>query len=83
MLGVVLFSAIFLNANKPWLKENNTCERKSLTQLAQAREQVVPLCTECSVVAWGRTQAPKNSETAAQMLRYWNITPDKKLYFNK
>ncbi|MBW3374427.1 hypothetical protein KYK31_10640 [Hymenobacter norwichensis] len=83
MLGVVLFSAIFLNANKPWLRDNNTCERKSLAQLAQAREAVVPLCNECSVLDWNKTQAPENSETAAQMLRYWRITPDKKLYFNK
>ncbi|WP_022825163.1 hypothetical protein [Hymenobacter norwichensis] len=82
-LGVLLFSAIFLNANKPWLKENNTCERQSLVQLAQARESVVPLCSECNVVDWGRTETPENSETAAQMLHYWNITPEKKLYFTK
>jgi hypothetical protein len=83
IVAVVVFSAIFLNANKPWLRDNNTCERKSLAQLSEAKGRVVPLCAECSVMAWGKIPSPEHSETQAQMLRYWNITQDKKLYFNQ
>jgi len=84
ILGVVLFSAIFINADRPWLKEKNSniCERAGLERIAQATEPVVRVSAECAVMSWWKINSPQHSETNAQLLEYWGVTKGKKLYYH-
>ncbi len=81
--GVVVFSGIFINADRLWLKENNACERAGMERLAQATEPVVRLSAECMVMSWWKINDPQYSETQAQLFEYWGITKGKKLYYHE
>ena len=82
--GVVLFAAIYINADSFRLQDlqSNRCEREGLERLAEATEPVVRVSGECAVMAWWKINDPKYSETNAQLLEYWGITKGKKLYYH-
>jgi len=82
--AVCLFAGFFLYANvelNPGL--TNGCERWSLDQLARAKEPVVELTDACYVLAWAPITDYYQSDIQGQMLYYWGVTPDKKLYFQR
>jgi hypothetical protein len=85
LAGLVLFSAIFINADRLWLKEENSniCERQGLERIAQSTEPVVRVSAECPVLSWWKISHPKYSETNAQLLEYWGVTKGKKLYYHE
>jgi hypothetical protein len=79
--GVVLFGAIFMNADKLRMTDNNQCERQALAQLAQSPEPTVQLDNSCTVMAWEKITDPLQSEYNAQLLELWGVTKGKKLYY--
>lgn len=82
--AVCLLGAFFLYADarlNPGI--TNDCERWSLDQLARAKEPVVELTNTCYVLAWTPITDYYQSDIQGQMLYYWGVTPDKKLYFQK
>jgi hypothetical protein len=81
--GVLVVSAIYMNADKLWIKENNSCERRELEELARSPLPVVPLGYSCTIVAWDKMTDPQYTEHTAQLLHYWGITDSKKLYYQK
>lgn len=83
LAAVVLFSAIYLNADKRLPTVTNACERESLTRLAHATEPVVRLGAGCTVMSWHQIKNPQESESRAQLLEYWGITQGKRLYYNE
>ena len=83
LTGVVLFSAIYINADSFHVKEDNACERRGLEQLARATEPVVRLSNECSVLSWTKSNDPQDSQNSAQLLDYWGITQSKRLYYHE
>ncbi|WP_046246899.1 hypothetical protein [Hymenobacter terrenus] len=83
-LGAVLvFSAIYINADKKLPAVNNACERENLERLARATEPVVRLGAGCTVMSWVKTGSPQESEVNAQLLEYWGITQGKRLYYQE
>lgn len=81
--GVLAVSAIYLNADKLWIKENNKCERQALATLAASPNSVVQLDNSCTVMAWTPIKTPEASGYQAQLLHYWGITDTVKLYYQK
>lgn len=81
--AVVLFSAIYLNADKKWPTVTNACERENLERLARATEPVVRLGAGCPVMSWGQAGTAQESETNAQLLEYWGVTKGKRLYYQQ
>jgi hypothetical protein len=79
--GVVLFGAIFMNADKLKMTNNNQCERQAFLQLAQSSEPIVHLNTDCTVMAWEKITDPLQSDYNAQLLEFWGVTKGKKLYY--
>ena len=79
--AAVLFSLIYLNADRRPPNVTNACERANLTRLAQATEPVVRLEADCLVMSWERTPSPQNLENNAQLFEYWGITKGKKRYY--
>lgn len=84
-LGLVgLVSLFFTLADlRPTLPETNGCQRWSLDQLARAPEPVVQLGPYCNVLSWTPITEPQQSALNAEMLRYWGVTTEQKLYFQK
>jgi hypothetical protein len=80
--GLGLLLLVFMNADRRlWLRENNSCERQALAQLAHAPEPVVRLPADCPVMSWERITDPAQSATNADLLYYWGVTPDRKRYY--
>ncbi|MBC8083760.1 MAG: hypothetical protein H7Z21_11160, partial [Hymenobacter sp.] len=85
VVGVLVFSAIYINADSFRTKENNACERLGLERLARAPESepVVRLSAECTVMSWWKINDPQYSETNARLLEYWGITAGRKRYYHE
>jgi hypothetical protein len=80
---LVLFAifVIFMNADR--LKTDQyTCERKSLEFLAISPGDTTLLPNKCNVMSWDNLSDPKISEMNAEMLKFWGITKEKKLYYH-
>lgn len=75
------FAAIFMNADKLRMTNNNQCERAALQQLAQSPEPIVHLDSDCTVMAWEKITDPLQSDNNAQLLELWGVTKGKKLYY--
>jgi hypothetical protein len=65
---------------------NNGFERWGMEQLAYSKESVVRIAyisEENTVLSWIPISDYNQSEYSAEMLLYWHITPDKKLYYQQ
>ena len=77
IIGVML---IYTFADKPGF-DNNLCEKKALEKISNSSEKVVKLNSDCSVISWYTVLKPDDSEPGAQLLYFWKIVPEKKLYY--
>ena len=80
--GIIGFLLIFAIADEPG-SNKNLCEKKALTTIANSPEKTVQLNYDCSIMAWGKTTNFYDSDANTWMLKYWNVTERKKLYFQK
>lgn len=82
LIGLFPFFAIYMNADR--LKTGQYhCERNALEYLANSTDEIVLLPTDCNVMSWGPITDPKLSEHNANMLKFWGITKEKKLYYHQ
>ncbi|KUG08376.1 hypothetical protein ASU33_09400 [Solirubrum puertoriconensis] len=63
------------------LRENN-CEVAALQTIAQSKEKVVHLESDCSIMNWGTITDSKYSEEQGKMLHYWRITKEEKRFYH-
>ena len=82
--GLLGISAVFMFADKP-LKPaaSNAFERQALTRLAATPGPVVQLPAEGRIMSWEPISSPPLSDTNAQLLYYWGITPEVRQYYQK
>jgi len=80
--GVIIIMLIFTYADKPNFSEN-VCERQALETIAQSPEKIVFLKSDCTIMSWEKITDYKDSELNAKLLQYWNVTKEKKLYYQK
>jgi len=80
--AVTALALIFLNADSS-MHKYNVCERKSLDAFSASTEKVVLLNAECSVLSWEKISDPQVSETRTELLYRWNVTKEKKLFYQK
>ncbi|GAB2456922.1 hypothetical protein GCM10011375_05220 [Hymenobacter qilianensis] len=52
------------------MTNNNQCERAAFQQLAQSREPIVHLNSDCTVMAWEKITDPLQSDNNAQLLEF-------------
>ncbi|GGF17074.1 hypothetical protein [Hymenobacter cavernae] len=83
LIGLGLFLVIFMLSDKPIVSDNNACERQMLAQLAESPEKTVRLADDCTVMSWTKTTNPADSDTNAELLHYWNVTSEKKTYYQQ
>lgn len=83
LIWVALFSCFYLVTDTLFLKGNNLCERQGLESLAQSTESIPRISAECTVMSWWMMNKPEYTETNAELLQYWGITKNKKLYYQE
>ena len=74
------FGLVYTNADHPG-KGSNACEKATMRQIANSDEPVVLLRSGCSPLSWGKITNPDDSGEKAELLYYWNVTREKKLYY--
>jgi hypothetical protein len=79
---IVLILFIYTNSDEPQF-DNNECERAALKEISMSTDSIVQLDYDCTVLSWRKIEKPKDSELNAELLNVWNITKEKRLYFNK
>jgi len=77
---VVAISLLFTLADEPKFN-TNACEKEALLTLSNAKEEIVFIPNDCSIMSWDKITDPKASELNAQLFHYWNVTEKKKLYY--
>ena len=58
------------------------CEKSALTVISNSRDSIVRLDQNCPILHWDIIRDPKYSNQASQLLKYWRITEQKKLFFS-
>jgi hypothetical protein len=83
MGAVVVVAAIYLNADRRlYATLDGVRERQHLEMLAAAGPApVVQLPYKRTVLTWDPVNEPLSSLTSAEMLHYWGVTKDIKLYY--
>ncbi|MBE9467567.1 MAG: hypothetical protein IMY72_04485 [Bacteroidetes bacterium] len=54
-----------------------------MRKIATSKDSIVKLNNDCNVLSWDKIIKPKDSDLNAQLLNFWGITKEKKLYYNK
>lgn len=80
LIGLFILFAIYMNSDR-LETEKYLFERKCLEILANSPNEVTALPATFNVMSWTPITDPKFSESNATMLKFWNITKEKKLYF--
>ena len=81
LIGLFVLFAIFINSDHLETEEYH-CERKALDFLVNSPDEITILPSGCNIMSWADPFAdPKRSELNAEMLQFWGITKEKKLYY--
>jgi len=80
--GIFLFAlfAVYMNSDRIET-EKYRFERQCIENLAKSPSEVTKLPATFNVMSWYPLTDPKQSESNATMLKFWNITKEKKLYY--
>jgi len=82
LVVITVFALIFTFADQPEFGKND-CEKVALEKIAQSTDNIVLIGSDCNLLSWEKITDPKVSELNGQLLKDWNITSDKKLYYQK
>ncbi len=63
--------------------DENKCEIQALKNISNSPEKVVELSDDCNIMSWDKITDYKNSELKSELLLFWNITNEKKLFYQK
>jgi phage/plasmid-associated DNA primase len=78
IIGVLLLYTI----NDDGLFDKNQCERKALKEIAESKDTLVRLNTNCSVLSWDTIFKPEDIKLNSKLLMIWHITKERKSYSN-
>jgi hypothetical protein len=81
-VGVIIFMLIFTIADNP-IVDANKCEREALMELAKSNQKITLLENDCDVMCWNRMINYEHSESQAVLLKYWGVTKEERLYYQK
>ncbi len=81
-VGVVLFLAIFVNADLP-LPVQNQCERAALETIARSPEIIVRLDAACTVLAWKKISDYRDSDLQGELLQRWGVTEERRYFYQE
>ncbi|MBE2289494.1 MAG: hypothetical protein IAE95_08070 [Chitinophagaceae bacterium] len=79
---LIPLARLFL-ADKMFNQFDNSCERRAMSMLAAAKEKVVELPGDCTVMEWYKVTTPADSKKNTDMMRVLGIISEEKLYYQK
>ncbi len=82
LLMITIVLLFFTFADFEGLTENR-CERNAFKKIASAKGPVVEIPENCNVLSWNPSNDYKDSEKRSELLYFWNITNERKLFYNK
>jgi len=80
--GIIMFLLFFCYTDKS-TKGINKCQREALLNLSQTRDSIVLIGSNCNIMSWDKILDYRDSEFNAELLKYWGVTKEKKLYYQK
>lgn len=82
-IAAAVVFALFYTFADPILPRGNACEREMLGLLSRSEERIVQLPAYCKVISWEIAVHPEMSKANSELLFFWNITKEPKLYYQK
>lgn len=79
---VAIVALIFTFSDKPEFGKNE-CEINGLMEIAQSKDSIVEVKSDCNIMSWVKITDPNMSELNAGLLKKLKITEVKKLYYQK
>ena len=79
-LIIIIFAVHFIKKDMV-VEKVNECERSSLEKISQSPDSVVFIDNGCWIMYWGRTTDPNESQLNMELLRYWGVIKEKKLFY--
>lgn len=81
LIGLFVLFGIYMNSDRLETEEYH-CERKAIEYLVNSPDTIIILSTDCNIMSWSDIyESPKRSELNAEMMQFWGITKEKKLYY--
>jgi hypothetical protein len=80
--GLIFVLLVFIVADFEGFGENS-CERMALKKMADSKEKIIELPKDCFVLGWENKFDYAQTEKEAELIYFWKITNEKKLYYNK
>jgi hypothetical protein len=62
---------------------NNKCEKVSLKIIATSKDTIVKIHNDWNSIKWKITADPEDSRLNGEIIFYWGITKNEKLYFQE
>jgi len=79
---IIIFLLIYCYEDKS-TKGINKCQRNALITISESKDTIVLVSSDCTVMSWDKIKDYKESELNAELLKYWRVTKEKKLYYQK
>jgi hypothetical protein len=82
LIGIFGILLAFTNADE---RDNSDylCERNALEQLSYAKDSIIFIKNDCTVMSWSRPADYNETELNAELFLHWGITKEKVLYYQK
>lgn len=82
VVAVILCLLLFTVADMKGIGRNS-CERQAFEKMARSTESIITISRDCFVIDWQNTLDYKQSEKKAELIYFWGITSEKKLFYNE
>ena len=79
---IIAVSLIFTIADEPEFDKNG-CERLALERLSNSDQKITLLDNDCNVLSWEKIAKPEESIYNARLIKFWGITKEERLYYQK
>ncbi len=82
LTGIIVYLLLLTVADFKGIGKNK-CEKEALEKMVESEEKIVPLPNNCYVLSWNNEQDYLHSENKAELIHFWGITSEKKLFYNE
>lgn len=80
--SILVLLSFFTISDEPNFGKN-VCEKEALQQIANSDYSLVLLEFDCTIMSWTKTTRPKHSKHTSELLFYWNIITEKRLFYQE
>lgn len=80
--GIVIYLLLLTVADFKGMGRNK-CERAAFEKMAASNEEIVSIPNGCYVLGWDNEFDYRNTKKKAELIHFWGITKEKKLFYNE